>query len=269
MPYFFCTLVPPPSGTLPPLTRAWPPNMRLRLDQDHRRAGFLRDDRRRQPAGARTDDDDVGLAMPLVGGCCACADAGETRPPVANAAAVVPPRRSRSRLFTVIAFLPLLIFIDCGERVARRRSRISASERVCRGSKGLQMRQASSWMPYDRCAPQGDIGRNDLAIVGPAFQDRNEKEGCHAGTAIRSRRSGSRQHRQHRPRERLHHRPAPGDPLLRHRPWPHARSLSQHGLRNMWINVGMAHSTCRWASPTCCAGSPGWSCRTAPHCSIG
>jgi hypothetical protein len=25
MPYFLCTLVPPPSGMLPPLTRAWPP----------------------------------------------------------------------------------------------------------------------------------------------------------------------------------------------------------------------------------------------------
>ena len=40
-------------------------DMGLCLDDDHRRAGFLGNDRGRESAGARADDDDVGLPMPL------------------------------------------------------------------------------------------------------------------------------------------------------------------------------------------------------------
>jgi hypothetical protein len=38
--------------------------MRLRLDDDHRRAGLARNDRRRHAGGARADYDDIRLAIP-------------------------------------------------------------------------------------------------------------------------------------------------------------------------------------------------------------
>ena len=40
----------------------------LRLDEDHRRTGLPRDDRRGKPRRARADHDDVGLPMPAHGG---------------------------------------------------------------------------------------------------------------------------------------------------------------------------------------------------------
>ena len=115
----------------------------------------------------------------------------------------------------------------------------------------------------------GDIARNDLAIIRPAFRAKREgRLPCRNSDTIAPPRS--RQHRQYRPRERLHHRPALGDALLRHRTWPHPRSLYQYGLPQ---HVDQ----CRHGSipsadgrgRTCCVASPALWCRTVPHCSTG
>ncbi len=93
-------------------------DMRLRLDHDHRGARFLGRDRGRETGRARADDDDVGLAMPLGGGCCACADAGAARPPAPNAAAV-PPRTSNSRRIQGHGNPPLWFLLDVHKRHPR------------------------------------------------------------------------------------------------------------------------------------------------------
>jgi hypothetical protein len=64
MPYFFWTLVPPPSGTLPPLIMAWPP-MLLGFDEDYGTACFACDDRGGKSCRSGADHNDIGLAAPV------------------------------------------------------------------------------------------------------------------------------------------------------------------------------------------------------------
>ena len=64
MPYFRCALLPPPSGTLPPLQMRVPAEVLFGFDQEHVGPRFSRDDRGRETRRAGADHDDVGLTIP-------------------------------------------------------------------------------------------------------------------------------------------------------------------------------------------------------------
>ena len=59
MPNFFCSLVPPPRGILPPLSMACPPISWIGIDHDYRRTLVARHDRGRQPRGSCAGDDHI------------------------------------------------------------------------------------------------------------------------------------------------------------------------------------------------------------------
>jgi hypothetical protein len=100
-------LVPPPSGMLPPLTRAWPPTWgcaSITITDEPASLAAMAAGRPHAPDPMMTTS---ASRCHWVGACCACAEAADVSPPAPTTAAV-PPRTNNSRRFMAMETLPLI-----------------------------------------------------------------------------------------------------------------------------------------------------------------